>query len=328
MQSLPFYRTSMSTKVLFGLAAVLGFAAVSTAFAATGDAAVSESGATSGTYLSSLDVNGDVKVDATSSTSVTLSWDKVDAATSYVVFYDTKSPDPKDPNATYAKMTDPVSATGTTVAGLTPDTAYYLMVLAMDDKGNESSQGSKEVVAKTPGEVSFGLSDSAVTAVSATSLKLAFNKALDAGKPVSVSVVANQDKSTVAATAAVDTSDATKAVVTLASPLTEGTTYTVTVKLATSAAGENVQAGANAVQEFAYAAGSETAAAIPEAATASAAPEALSDAATTSAAPALNAAPAAPAKALPETGPAENLIVAMALVLGAVAVAVLRRRNA
>ena len=319
----------MSTKVLFGLAAVLGFAAVSTAFAATGDAAVSESGATSGTYLSSLDVNGDVKVDAQAATSLTLSWDKVDAATSYVVFYDTKSPDPKDPNATYAKMTDPVSATGTTISGLTPNTAYYLMLLAMDDKGNESSQGSKEVVAKTAGEASFGLSDNAVSAMSATSLKLAFNKALDAGKPLSVSVVANQDKSTVAASASVDASDATKAVVTLASPLTEGTTYTVTIKLATSAAGENVQAGANAVQEFAYGAtASESGSDLPVAAVTSAAPETV-----TSAAPVLNAAPAAEAattsaKALPETGPAENLVVAMALVLGAVAVAVLRRRNA
>lgn len=320
MQTLPLYRSSMSSKILFGFAVALGFAAVSTVFAASGEAATGAA-QTSGTYLSSLDVNGDVTVVATDATTITLSWEKVAAATSYVVFYDTKSPDANDVDATYAKMSDPVTATGITLTGLAPNTAYFMMVLAMDANGNESSQGSKEVVAKTVGEAAFGLAENAVKVNSAKSVTLSFNKKLDAGKPVSVSVVANQDKSSVDAVATVNAADASKVDLALGSALAPST-YTVTVKLATSADGQNVQAGANAVQEFTYAADGSVAAPAPVA------DEADAAVATVLKDVPLNAAPVAAAtKALPETGPAENVVVAMALVLGAVAVLVLRRRK-
>lgn len=317
------YCLKMSSKFLFGIAVVLGFAAVSSTFAATGDTAasgavVADSGATSGAYLSSLDINGEITVVSTDNTSITLAWDKVAAATSYIVFYDIKSPDANDPNATYSKMSDPVATTGATISGLTPNTTYYLMVLALDDKGNESSQGSKEVVAQTAGAAAFGLAENAVVTTSDKSLILSFNKKLDAAQPITLSIVANQDKSTVTATATVNATDASKVDVALDSSLVKDTSYTLTVKSATSAVGENVQAGVNAVQEFTFIAPAVVTPDITD----TAVETVLKDIP-------LNAAPVATTtKALPETGPAENIVVALALILGAATVFVLRRRKA
>lgn len=326
----------MSSKILFGLAVAVGFAAVSSAFAATGDAstgAVVPAPAaveSTGAYLTSLDVKGDVTVVSSTATGITVSWDAVAAATDYVIYYDVKSPDVNDSSATYAFSTEPYKTNTATISGLKPGTKYFMMVIALDDKGHESYTPSKEISASTSSVSSFGLSEGAALVTSSKTLVLSFNQKLDASKPVAVSVTSNLDKSDLQAVAVVNSADASKVDVTISTDLVLNSSYSLVVKLATAADGQNVQAGANAAQEFTF-----TSIATP---VMNAAPAAASTGAVAAPVPELTSAapvavvtsvPAAAAaiKSLPDGGPAENIVVAMALVLGAVAVWLLRRRQ-
>ena len=324
----------MSNKAIFGLAAAASFLAVSAAFAADAAAVPAAS-----SYAAELNVTGDVTA-TVSGTTVKLSWASVTGATSYQAQYDEKQPDLNDVNSAYAYAADFAASEGATatgeIANLKPSTKYYLIVSAFDAQGRESDVASTEISFTTEaaaavsapastGSVAaaFGLDGAAVTTVDATTIRLSFNADLDAAKDVSVSVVSNLDKSDLGATAVADPTDAKSAVVTLATPMALDSSYALTVKAATDAAGRSIPAGTDAVREFTYAAASSTGAAATS--------TVASASADIAAAPvALNAAPAATAAAsgkLPATGPAETVVVLMALALAG-AYAMLRRSRA
>ncbi len=322
----------MSNKAIFGLAAAASFLAVSAAFAADAAAVPAAS-----SYAAELNVTGDVTA-TVSGTTVKLSWASVTGATSYQAQYDEKQPDLNDVNSAYAYAADFAASEGATatgeIANLKPSTKYYLIVSAFDAQGRESDVASTEISFTTEaaaavsapastGSVAaaFGLDGAAVTTVDATTIRLSFNADLDAAKDVSVSVVSNLDKSDLGATAVADPTDAKSAVVTLATPMALDSSYALTVKAATDAAGRSIPAGTDAVREFTYAVASSTG---------SAATSTVVSAADTAAPVALNAAPAATAAAsgkLPATGPAETVVVLMALALAG-AYAMLRRSRA
>jgi len=128
------------------IATLILFTTSTMAFAATG-AQVSTTGAV---VKASLEVKSAPKLVSKTSNSITLEWEKVDAAATYIVKYSKNSVATSSlPNPQYDNETDPVTTTGTTISNLESDMNYYFSVVAVDKDNNESDTYSDELKVKT-----------------------------------------------------------------------------------------------------------------------------------------------------------------------------------
>ena len=319
------------------LAVLATFAMVSSAFAAditssgtttsgstsSGTTTVSASGAALSTSLSgfaALNVKGAPLLVKKDATTVTLEWNKVDTAASYIVKYSKKSvAASSDPTATYDMETSPVTATGTTVDKLTENTTYYFSVVAIDKDGNESESFSDELAVNLSAATSFAVAK--VSVVDVKTITVDFTADLGTS-PVSVKIQkASNNAAVTVMSVTPDTAVKTRALVTLSTPLDPSSAYSLTVLSAKDALGNTIPEGINAIKEFTTTA---SLAPSPEVAlnAATASGEALSGAAVTPGS-AVEA-----AKALPKTGTEENLLILAALLLSLGIVFVIHRRNA
>ena len=80
-----------------------------------------------------------VNVDSTSDSSITLSWDAVENAFMYYVYYGTESAQVSN----YDSQTDFIDGTSTEVTGLESGTTYYFTAVAIDENGEESMYSSE-----------------------------------------------------------------------------------------------------------------------------------------------------------------------------------------
>ncbi len=290
------------------------------AFAATGTttaAPTSEKAPVS----ASLELKGAPKLVSKTSTWVTLEWEKVEAATNYIVKYSKQSvANSTETNPQYDNETDPVTATGTTVENLEADTDYYFSVVAVDKDNNESDTYSDELNVKTDSAVAgsgavaatgtgaaSSLALSNVTAQDNKTLSLEFSAALGTD-PVSVKITKTTDSSDVpVAQITPDASSPNNVIVKVATVLDANSSYSVTVISAKDATGNNIQEGVNGVKEF------QTPVNLAASLEAGALDAAALSGATMSGATASGALNGAPA--LPATGTKENLIVIVALML-------------
>ncbi len=268
----------------------------------------------------SLELKSAPKLVSKTSTWVTLEWEKVDAASTYIVKYSTKSvANSTETNPQYDNETDPVTATGTTVENLEANTDYYFSVVAVDKDNNESDTYSDELNVKTDaataasataGTGAAAASSLAITNVTAQDNKtitLEFSAALGTD-PVTVKITKTTDSSDVpVAEVTPDASSPNNVLVKVATVLDANSSYSVTVISAKDAAGNNIQEGVNGVKEFQT---PVNLAASPEAGALDAAAGTGASMTGATATGALNGAPE-----LPATGTKENMIVIVALML-------------
>jgi LPXTG-motif cell wall-anchored protein len=311
-------------KALKILAASLALvvASASAADVSTSGATVSGDSVSVGGTSVSLNVEGAPVLVSTTPTSVTLEWNKVEAAVSYIVKYSTKSvATSPDVNAVYDNETAPVTETGATVDNLTAGATYYFAVVALDKEGNESDSLSEELevnlskasaASETGSTASFALVS--VNPQNARTLVLEFSAALGS-EPLQVKLQKTSNSASVdVQSATVDTANPTTATVTLASDLEGDSSYSLTVISAKDVAGNNIPEGINAIKEFTTVASLAPATEVPLNA---GAPETASGV----------VAAAAPA-ALPETGTKENVIMILALLSGLGIVFAFRKKSA
>lgn len=124
--------------------------------------------------------------------SITLEWDTVPAAVSYIVKYSKKSvANSQEVTAQYDNETDPLTDTGVVITKLSsnnealiPATSYYFSLVAVDKDGAESDTFSDEImvitdasgVVATGSTTAFAIKDLIVT--NDKTLSLSFNSAL------------------------------------------------------------------------------------------------------------------------------------------------------
>ena len=319
------------TKYLLTVA-IASVALASSVFAATGSTTSTGATATttattatsSGASISdSLNVPGAPTLVSKTSTGVTLSWAKVDAAKYYVVKYSktsvAKAFAAGNTSESYTDETDRVTATGTTISDLKAGTTYYFSVVALDATAkNESTTNSEElpveITADTATATASGtLKLASVNVITDTTLTLDFSAPVSKTPPVSVRVKKTSDSSTVPVlSVTADPTNAARVIVTLSTPLSTSSSYNILVIDAADVNGLPISAGVNAEKEFA------TAATLAKAETAEATGTGTTGSGMTgSGVPTdLNAAPeVAPVTALPKTGTQENILFVMAAIL-------------
>lgn len=276
--------------------------------------------ATGASLSDALNVPGAPALVSKTATSVTLSWMKVDAAKYYVVKYSKNSVAQAfakgDTTAAYDDETDRVTATGTTISDLKPDTTYYFSVVALDETGkNESTTNSEELAVElvSPAAAASTLKLASVNVASETALTLEFSAPLAKNPPVSVRIKKTSDSTNVPVlSVTADPTNDSRVIVALETPLSPSSSYNVLVIDAADANGLPISKGVNAEKEFATAAtlakadvaGSSTGAT----ASGSTAPEAGLNAAP-------EVAPVTTAAALPATGAKENLLLFLAAII-------------
>lgn len=300
----------------------------STAMAATGTTT------TDTTTSSSLEVKWAPVLVAKTNNSVTLSWNKVDIATSYIVKYSTKSvATSTEANPQYDNETDPVTSTGTVISGLTPNTDYYFSVVAVDKDNNESDTFSDELQVKTdnasvtapatgsgvsattaaPTAWAFALSN--VTAIDNKTVSLEFSSALGT-TPVTIKITKTSDNSDVpVASVTPDTTTPTKATAKISTILDPSSTYSVTVITASDVAGNTIKQGVDGIKEF------------PTLANLPASPETTLNAWSDSGAT-MSGTTTTPNLEAAKTGPKESLIITLALLLSLAVVYTYRKKFA
>ena len=293
--------------------------ALTSTTSASGVVATSTASGSTLSGFAALNVKGAPRLVKKDATSVTLEWNKVDTAASYVVKYSKKSiAASSDPAATYDLETSPVTATGTTVDKLAENTTYYFSVVAVDKDGNESESFSDELSVNLSNTVSFAVSKVAV--IDTKTVTVDFSADLGVA-PVSVKIQKASNNAAVTVVSVLpDTTTKNRVTVKLASALDPSSAYSLTVLSAKDANGNTIPEGINAIKEF-----TTTATLVP-------ATEVALNAATASGVTASGATASgltvADAKALPTTGAQENLLILAALLLSLGIVFVIRRKNA
>lgn len=336
--------TKLLLAAVLALTPAMSFAATGTTVTPTG---VSASGVTVAAPASSLheelNVPGAPVLVSQTATSVTLSWEKVDAATSYIVKYSKSSVaeafNAGKTDATYEIETDPVTATGTTINGLKSGVTYYFAVVGVDKANNESPTNSEElavtlsaatttatgttVATTATGTTASAFKVSKVNVIDSNRVEVVFGSSVSTETPVTLKLVKTSDSSNVATSSvAVDPLDTTKVIVSLATALDPSSSYVLTVISAKDTNGTPIQAGIDAVKEFATSANLKSAAL----GSMNAAPTATG--ATATGATATGTMAPTDAKALPATGTKENLLFALAAVLSLGIVLIARRKRA
>lgn len=306
-------------------------------------AAVPSAATTSGTTVTptsapaspdALSVLGDPVLVSQTATSVTLQWEKVAAAKSYVVKYGKKSVSKAfemgDVTVTYDSESDQVTSTGTTISNLKPDTTYYFAIVGLDEAKNESSATSKELSvtlsstiapatvsgATAPVDTASGVAPVATTAsslkltgvnvVNEKTLTVDFSAPLSKS-PVTLKVRKSSDNSAVTVASVVaDPTMPNRVKVNLTNALSVSSSYSIIVIDAADAKGLPISEGVNAQKEFAT-----TATLAKAGVVLNAAPETESGATASSA----EVTPVTATSELPGTGTQENLLLLIAGIL-------------
>lgn len=246
---------------------------------------------------------------STTENSATLEWDAVASASGYLIQYGTAT-------GTYDQEAPEATGTTLTVDGLVAGTTYYMVLLTLDKDGIESDVMSEPLTVSV-GANQSALAVSEVVATDSQSVTVTFSKELG-NDPVTVKLVKVSDASDIGVDTVVKSAtDAKSVVVTTIAPLDASSSYRLTVLSATSTDGATIAAGVDGFKEFATDAA--LASAVSDDTTS--VEDAIideTDAVDLNAAPVATGAVATAAAAateLPATGPAENLMLLVALMI-------------
>lgn len=226
---------------------------------------------TSASVNTSLEVKNAPSLVSKTSDSITLEWDKVEAATTYIVKYSKTSVATSTlPNPQYDNETDPVTTTGSVIESLEPDTEYYFSVVAVDKDNNESDTYSDELKVKTDAAEAIATSTGETVSVSPTAttestwslalvnvvaqdnktVSLEFSAPLSS-EPVTLKITKTSDNSDIPVSSVnPDPTSPTKVLVTIATVLDPTSSYSLTIIKATDTAWNNIKQWIDGVKEF------------------------------------------------------------------------------
>lgn len=191
-----------------------------------------------------LELSWDVYLDEAKSNSLTLSWDEVDDALCYSIYYDTDSVAESD----YANEALCIW-NNYTLEWLDSDTKYFLSMTVASQDFVEWWL-SKEFSFKTLWSVWESLKLESVEAEYKKQLKLSFNLDLDESKPLEFKIVDKDDDLIELELESVELTWPREVVINLVEDLEAGLEYDLTVLSATWAEWENIEFGVNGIASF------------------------------------------------------------------------------
>jgi LPXTG-motif cell wall-anchored protein len=301
-----------------------------------------------------LNVPGAPELVSKTDTTITLKWNKVAAAKTYIVKYSKKSvaeaANAGDTSAMYQDEIDPVTTTGATIKNLKANTPYFFAVVALDEKNNESATNSEELSVSTLPEGAGTTSTAGTTEQSAevaktSDFKLANVVVVDdrnlnvsfstpvAIESVTLKLTKSANSSNIPVLTVSKGTNPLEVSVKLGAALDPTSSYSLVVVTAKAVSGSAITQWLNAVKEF------STVATLQKAATAGTLTVVggnVASGATVSGNTSVNGLNSAPATAsgalaanqLPTTGTKENLLLALAALLGLAIAYAIRTRKA
>nr|MDD3720616.1 fibronectin type III domain-containing protein [Candidatus Gracilibacteria bacterium] len=179
-----------------------------------------------------------------SATTLSISWDKVTDAMGYYVYYSTVSG--KD----YKNFGDAFAENKAILSNLLPNTTYYVVVTAFDNKNNESFNSPEGVFnTKTGFGDKFGLTE--INPVNFNELELIFNSLLDSSSGAIREFRISQNNKEVALVkdTKLNTKEKNKLNLILNKNLSPGE-YKLTILYITDSTGRNIEEGIDAETKF------------------------------------------------------------------------------
>ncbi|MDD3646753.1 MAG: fibronectin type III domain-containing protein [Candidatus Gracilibacteria bacterium] len=205
-----------------------------------------------------LNVTSEIKLDEATSDSLQISWDAVDEALCYSVYYDTVSPE--DGNYTSDEMC--IDTNEYILENLDASTTYYVAVSVISQDLVEGEK-SEEVIFSTlqEGETSTGTTreeqDNSILlkientdVLNTTQLKLTFNISLDKDSQREFKVVNKEDTFVELSIESSEIVGDNQVIVTLGDELLANTEYTLTVLSLLGVNGENIELGVDGISNF------------------------------------------------------------------------------
>ncbi len=200
---------------------------------------------------SSITVKEAPKLEQAYDDSLSVYWEKQPGALGYYIYY---SKTPSEWKTYESLVADFISGTGGTITWLTPETNYYVAIVAVDENGEESAYSPEAVFKTQAAGTSPKLAVKQVKIISSTSFKLIFNVGLDTRPEVTKDFkVVDQtngwiekewNKSTI------DPTDFRSIIIDMASPLGENTKYVVTVIAIQDKNGKTIESGIDGIISF------------------------------------------------------------------------------
>jgi len=196
--------------------------------------------------VNALVLEWDIKLDEATTDSLKISWNEVDWAIGYFVYYDTQSHF-EDKN--YANTTDDmVESTGTTLENLDSNTTYYIALKVVDWEWNEWDF-SKEYSFSTLKWEEKNLSIENIKVIDSKNLEVTFNSEIDSSKDIEFKIEEknnNLNEVNIANTLA----EGNIVKISLNNELESNKDYTLTVISLTWVNWETIEEGVNGVIDF------------------------------------------------------------------------------
>lgn len=197
--------------------------------------------------VSALKIANPLKLEQAWSDNLKISWEKVEGAVWYYLYYDTES---KAGSWSYAQEWDDViDWTWVTVTNLKPNTTYYVTITVIDANSNEWEK-STEWIFKTIGEQSLKLER--IDIKSLNTLDLAYNLDIDNNAEKEFKIVEKEDNTVLidVKEIKIDDKDHKKLILTLESDLLVGKNYSLTTMSLFWINGENIKTWVDGVVDF------------------------------------------------------------------------------
>ena len=200
-------------------------------------------------FAFALKLQWDIKLEKATSNSLKISWDKVDWAIWYFVYYDTVSHKSESNDIkNYKNSTDLLDSTGTNLNDLEPNTKYYLAVTVADENWNEWEY-SKEFSFSTTWEKNKKLILQDVKVISKNKIRLIFNVDIDSKNNLEFKIENKKNNLDIIWVKNVDI-NWNNVELTLNKDLSAGSTYLLTVVSASGKNWETIQSWIDWLKEF------------------------------------------------------------------------------
>lgn len=200
---------------------------------------------------SSITVNEAPKLDQAYDDSLSVMWAKQPGALGYYIYY---SKTPSEWKTYESLVPDFISGTGGTITWLSPETTYYVAIVAVDENGEESAYSPEATFKTQASGTSPKLAVKQVKVVSDNSFKLIFNVGLDTNpeaiRDFKIVDQTNGGLEKEVKKTEVDPTDFRNVLIDLAAPMWENTKYVVTVVTLQDKNGKTIESGIDGIISF------------------------------------------------------------------------------
>lgn len=185
------------------------------------------------------------KLEEVTSNSATISWNDIEWAYAYMVYYDTK--EVTADSSSYMESDDLIEDTTYTISDLTSETEYFFYVTAINEEGNETDLSSALVLETSKNE---NLALLAVDVMYDNQILAKFNRKLDSSEnAIREFKLENESGEKVSVKESFMYNEETIAII-LNDSLASSNKYTLTVIAINDTDGKNIEAGVDGIKEF------------------------------------------------------------------------------